>query len=101
MTALQRHGLASHPVALKVYEEQQWEGFAAAKEHISYAAPWNRHAVSKSYGLESLHYATDITDCMALVGHRDVLNEPSFEPMLKQLFAELRALFNGQVQWLT
>lgn len=101
MTALQRHGLGSHPVALKVYEEQQWEGFAAAKEHISYAAPWNRHAVTKSYGLESLHYATDITDCMAVVGHRDVLSEPSFEHMMKQLFAESKALFNGQVQWLT
>ena len=56
------------------------------------------------YQLHPLNYTLDIRDCIGLVGHRDVLKDPSFSEMYLQAVSCLRAgisVSSSQIKWLS
>jgi hypothetical protein len=103
MAALQSHGLANQPCGLSDYDETQWEGFAADGVGLSYGAPHRLPSLSTRYGLEPLAYDLGIRDCIAVVGHRDVLADPGFPMIFKNAVSGLRSGMNGSssgIHWL-
>ena len=105
MAALQHHGLANQPCGLSQYDEARWEGFAADGHGLSYAAPHQLPGLHQRYGLLPLDYPLGIVECLGVVGHRDVLADASFAPILQQLMQQLPALLavpggRSGLQWL-
>lgn len=76
--SLQNHGLANQPCGLTDYDEERWEGFAGNGMGLSYSAPHLLPDLNNRYALRPLPYNLGIRECIGLVGHRDVLSDPSF-----------------------
>lgn len=104
MSALQSHGLASHPCGLTTYDQDRWEGFAKDGLGLSYAPRHLLHHLLNRYGISRLPYNLGIQDCLGIVGHRDVLTDATFPDIFKQTLSSLRLGLNGQsqaIQWLS
>lgn len=104
MGALQNHGLATQQCGLSEYDEACWEGFARDGLGLSYAAPHQVPSVVNRYELQPLNYELGIQDCIGVVGHRDVLADPSFHHIFKHCLSSLRVSLNGNgsgIQWLS
>jgi hypothetical protein len=104
MGALQEKGLASQPCGLHDYNEERWEGFAAHGAGLSYAAPHCLRSLRERYEVEPLAYDLGITECIAVVGHRDVLNDTAFPAICYKIVTILRqqvGLTLSAVQWLS
>jgi hypothetical protein len=104
MEALQNHGLASQQCGLLDYDEASWEGFSCNGLGLSYATSFQVTQLVNRYQLHPLNYTLDIRDCIGLVGHRDVLKDPSFSEMYLQAVSCLRAgisVSSSQIKWLS
>jgi hypothetical protein len=104
MGALQKQGLATQPCGLHEYDEVRWEGFAANGVGLSYAAPHRLRGLSENYDLLPLAYDTGITECIAIVGNRDVLQDTAFPKICYKLVSLLRqdlGVASSAVQWLS
>jgi DNA-binding transcriptional LysR family regulator len=92
MVALQSQGLASQPCGLHYYESSRWEGFAAAGQGLSYCTPATLAKAASHWSLSPLPYNLGITECMAVVGHRDVLGDSGFARHAKALVPKLKQI---------
>ena len=100
---LQGHGLASQQCGLIDYEEASWEGFASNGLGLSYGALHQVPRLLNCYQIQPLNYELNIQDCIGLVGHRDVLTDPSFSKLYNQCLASMRTDLTGSrngIQWL-
>ena len=103
MRDLQNHGLASQPCGLVDYDETAWEGFASDGVGLSYAAPHRLPALSNTYQLRPLRYSLGVKECLAIVGHRDVIGDSLFPTTFNSMVKGLQQEINGSghgVQWL-
>jgi hypothetical protein len=101
---LQCHGLASQQCGLIDYEEASWEGFSSDGHGLSYGALHQVPELGKRYKIQPLCYELGIHDCIGIVGHRDVLTDPSFAKIYTQSIACLRAGLSSTsnaMQWLS
>ncbi len=101
--ALQAHGLASCPYAGTDYDQERWEGVARDGHSLSYGPPQRLSEIGLRWQLQALPYDLGISDVAAVVGHRDVLSDPSFATAFQTLLAALRTSPLGscsQIQWL-
>lgn len=104
MRNLQTHGLATQPCGLVEYDEAAWEGFASDGVGLSYAAPHRLPNLNNNYQLQPLNYALDIKECLAIVGHRDVIGDSNFPSTFNTIVKVLQQEINGNgagVQWLS
>ncbi|MBV2350319.1 hypothetical protein KUL97_01205 [Synechococcus sp. HK05] len=100
MQALHAHGLANQQSGLTQYHESKWEGFAANGIGLSYAAPFLLPELMKRYQLCPVRYPLGIKDCLALVGHVDVLSDPKFGATFRGLLAEIQRVLGTTVSGL-
>lgn len=104
MGALQNHGLANQQCGLSDYDEASWEGFAGDGLGLSYGPAHQLAKLSSRYEIQALNYELGIQECIGLVGHRDVIADPSFAGLFKYTLRSLQASLNGNgsaIQWLT
>jgi hypothetical protein len=94
--ALQGHGLATSPYAGTDYDQERWEGVARDGHSLSYGPAHRLPEFERRWKLQALPYDLRITDVVAVVGHRDVLGDPSFATGLKELLVALRATAMGR-----
>jgi hypothetical protein len=103
MAELNQHNLGSHPSNHVNYSEDEWEGYANQGVGLSYSAPFLLAELGRQRGLKEVNYELDITECLSIVGHRDVILDPCFGSLLKTIFAEIMAIMAGntkKVKWL-
>lgn len=103
MASLQAHGLATQLCGLREYGEEQWEGFAREASALSYASPLLLPGLETGYGLTPLVYRLPVTECLAVVGHRDLLSDQVFASLFKLIQDDLHqvlAPFPAAIQWL-
>ncbi|QCH14440.1 hypothetical protein CB0101_05425 [Synechococcus sp. CB0101] len=104
MSALQSHGLGSTAYPSPQYEESAWEGSASDGHSLSYAAPHLLPKLERYYQVTRLNYDLDISECLAIVAHRDVIADPSFNETFRHLhqkLAEAFSPFKSQIAWLS
>lgn len=89
--ALQRHGLGTSPYGGSDFDPQRWEAVAADAHHLIYAPSFRLAELERNHGLVPLPYDLGLTDVMALMGHRDVLSDPSVVRQVQELTAGLHA----------
>lgn len=102
--SLQMHGLANQQCGLSEYNEENWEGFAKNGIGLSYGAPHQLPNLASRYQIFPLDYELGIRECIALVGHRDVLGDPMFPALFKKCLNTLHSGLNGNgsaIQWLS
>lgn len=103
MSSLHAHGLASQLCSLENYAEDQWEGFGREPCALSYAAPFSLPMLKAQYGLKALGKSLPILECLAIVGHRDVLSDQAFGSFFKTVMHDLSRSINpsgSSLQWL-
>jgi len=102
--ALQVHGLASQPCGLHDYAEEGWEGLARDGVALSYAAPHRISSLCSRFDLKRLPYDLGIRECIGVVGHRDVIADPSFPSIFNRCIGEFRIAVGARdsgLQWLS
>jgi len=85
------------------YDQERWEGVARDGHSLSYGPPQRLSEIGLRWQLQALPYDLGISDVAAVVGHRDVLSDPSFATAFQTLLAALRTSPLGscsQIQWL-
>lgn len=103
MVSLQEQGLATQPIPDRDYAPENWEGFARDGQGLSYGAPHQLNYLMERWGLQPLAYQLGMQECLALVGHRDVLDDPAFSGVAQGLIKSLRFTLrpNGSgLEWL-
>ena len=88
---LQNHGLATKPYGPPGYTLERWEGAASDGHSLAYAPPHRLKRLEQQFGLVPLPYDLGITEVAAVVGHRDVLADPCFSGILRQITELLQA----------
>lgn len=103
MSSLQSHGLGSLHYPSAQYDESRWEGAASHGHVLSYSAPLQLPRLERLYQLTRLNYDLDISECLAVVAHRDVVLDPlfieTFRRLLKML-TEALSPYKRQITWL-
>ena len=103
MSALNQHNLGTRPNNQISYNEDTWEGYANEGMGLSYAAPFLLAELQQHRSLKRLHYDLGITECLAIVGHRDVITDPCFAHHFKATYAEINKKISSaskRVRWL-
>ena len=101
--ALQAHGLANCPYGGSDYDHARWEGIASDGHSLTVVPPHRLPELESQLGLLPVRYPLGIQEVMALVGHRDVIADPSFAPAFHALRDALRQSPLGrctQTRWL-
>jgi hypothetical protein len=93
MSQLQAHGLAHRLVDMRHHSVELWEAVARDGLSLSWASPQLLPHLRERYGLVGLDYPLPILEVGALVAHRDVFEDPSFEALL----AAARRALQGQL----
>jgi hypothetical protein len=88
---LQKHGLATTPYGPSTYDPERWEGAARDGHSLAYAPPHRLRLLEQQFELVPLPYDLGITEVAAVVGHRDVLADPSFGAAFRTLTELLQA----------
>lgn len=103
INALQGHGLATTPYGGSDHELERWDAAARDGRTLSYAPPHRLAELERRWDLVRLPYELGITDVAAVIGHRDVLEDPAFGAAFKRLTTVLRDSPLGrcnEIQWL-
>lgn len=88
---LQEHGLATSPYGSTDYDPERWEAVACDGHTLVYAPEHRLQELESQYQIVPLSYNLGLADVGALVGHRDVLMDPSFKVAMQQLLLLLKA----------
>jgi DNA-binding transcriptional LysR family regulator len=89
--ALQAHGLASTPYGGSNYDVNRWEGASRDGNTLSYAPAHRLAELEQRWQLLPLPYELDLTEVIAVIGHREVVGDPCFAFAFQQLSELLRA----------
>lgn len=103
MAALQANGLATQQILLRTHSSEEWEGFARDGQGLSYAAPHLLSDLYLKWKLKPIAYSLDIEECLAVVGHRDVLAEPGFTECAQKLIRAIKTSIKspgGDQHWI-
>lgn len=104
MNALNSHGLGTCCQVGSNYSEAAWEGFAGDGLGLSYAAPHSLSRLFDRYNLKPLDYRLDISECIGVVGHRDVLWDGNFSRLYSfissSVFQSVKHVFS-RIRWLS
>ena len=103
MDQLNQHGLGSELYNHTHYHEDAWEGFANDGSRLSYAAPFNVPGLQRRRQIVPIAYPLGITECLSIVGHKDVIKDNAFGRYFKLLHAETNnivAVASKSVRWL-
>jgi len=102
-SALQALGLATVPYGSSEHVLERWDGAARDGRSLSYAPPHRLAELERRWDLVRLPYDLGITEVAAVIGHRDVLSDPSFAAAFRLLADGLRSSPLGrcsEIQWL-
>lgn len=102
-SALQEHGLATCAYGSADYNPLRWEAPAADAHSLAVVPPHRLPELESRLGVVPLPYSLGIQEVMAVVGHRDVIADPSFVSAFQLLREALRQSPLGRcsgVTWL-
>lgn len=88
---LHEHGLATSPYGSTDYDPGRWEAVASDGHTLVYAPEHRLQELESQFQLVPLCYELGLADVGAVVGHRDVLMDPSFKVGMQQLQLHLKA----------
>lgn len=89
MIALSQHNLGNCYYYSDEYDSKYWFNFCSQEGGITYAPPFNCYELERKGLFKTIDYSLDITECLAVVGHKYVFNHPAFQPIFKLLHADL------------
>lgn len=103
MAQLNKHFLGTDIYDYDDYRENEWEGFASNSTRLSYTAPFLLPDLQSRGGVLSISYPLGITECLAVVGHKDVIRDSAFGQYFQMLYAEINSIIAPvakKVKWL-